>query len=254
MPEALRGRHIAITRPSDQAKQLSKLIKQHEGIPLLFPLIAISPLDDYEVFCRQLKSLEEYDWCIFISSSAVRYGMPRVLKKLPTIPSSLRYAAIGPVTADELKKFGINDTLIPAGRFDSESLLALPEMQTMNHKKVMIIRGVGGRELLAETLSERGAEVTFGECYRRINPQSDTKVLDLHWEKGQLDGIVITSSEAMRHLLDMAASKPWLRSVPLFVNHARIAEAPSQMGLKVTIAEAPGDEAMLRALMETLSH
>lgn len=259
MPEALQGRHIVITRPEDQAKQLASLIKRQGGNALLFPLIAISPLDDYDSFSLQIETLPRQDWLIFISSNAVQFGMPRLLQALGQLPSTLKFAAIGPITAAELKKFAIDDTLTPNGRFDSEALLALPEMHDVAGKNIMIVRGVGGREVLAETLRRRGAHVQFAECYRRTNPQTTMRVLDEYWQQHRLDALVITSSEAMRNLLQLAEIETdgdlplWLRSTPLCVNHQRIAEMPLQKGLRVAVTQAPGDEAMLDCLIQTLT-
>lgn len=259
MPEKLQGQHIAITRPEEQAKNLADMIVQQGGSALLFPLIAVSPLENYKIFLQQLGTLHQQDWAIFISTNAVQFGMPRVLQALGHVPQSLRFAAIGPVTAAELKKFAIDDTLTPADRFDSESLLALPEMHDVAGKNVVIFRGAGGRDVLADTLRQRGAHVQFAECYRRTNPQTDTHLLDEHWHQHRLDAMVITSSEAMRNLLHMTENEaagelpPWLRLTPLCVNHQRIAELALQKGLKVTVAPAPGDEAMLDCLIQVLS-
>jgi uroporphyrinogen-III synthase len=243
----LAGVGVAITRPSDQAKKLTSLIEAAGGHVILFPLIEIVGLDDYSQFEREIAHIVDYDWIIFISSNAVQHGMPHLLKH--PIPSHLRFAAIGPVTASELQDFGIQNVLIPQGRYDSESLLSLTELQEMQGKNVMIVRGIGGREVLAETLKSRGAEVTFAECYQRINPQNNVNMLHQAWANQQLQAIVVTSSEAMRHLLDLASNEKWLKQVTLCVNHARIAEQATQLGLKVKIAEAPGDEAMLNILL-----
>jgi uroporphyrinogen-III synthase len=238
---------IAITRPIDQAKKLAALITEAGGTPILFPLIEITPLADYSQFEAVISDIETYDWAIFISSNAVHNGMPRIVKN--GLPANLKFAAIGPVTARELQGFGAKLVLTPKDRFDSESLLALPEMQDVKNKKIMIIRGVGGRDVLAETLKARGATVTFAECYQRTNPQSNSDFLIKLWMENKLHGIVVTSSEAMRHLLDLAGDADWLKHVILFVNHARIAELPLQMRLKTVIADAPGDEAMMEKLI-----
>ena len=252
----LNGITIAITRPIDQAKKLSALITAAGGIPVLYPLIEITALSDYSQFKALIQDINDYDWAIFISSNAVQNGMPRLVKV--GIPSSLQFAAIGPVTASELQSFGVHQVLTPSShiqdggvskvRFDSESLLALPEMLDMQGKKVMIFRGIGGRDVLAETLKSRGAKVTFAECYQRVNPQTNCDLLTNLFSEKKLHCIVITSSEAMRHLLDLAGDAEWLKNITLFVNHARIAELPLQMGLKVSVADAPGDEAMLKTI------
>lgn len=253
MAKSLEGRHIVVTRPIDQARKLTTLIEQEGGQVILFPLIAISALEDYAAFERQVAKLTQFDWAIFISSNAVQQGMPRLLNQLGRIPATLRFAAIGPTTAAELKKFGIDDTLIPDNRFDSESLLALPQMQNIHSQKVMIFRCEGGREVLADTLQSRGAHVEFAECYRRTNPQTNTQLLDAKWRKGELDAIVVTSSEAMRYLLQLSGDADWLASIPLCVNHERVADEPRQMGLQHAVAGASGDQAMLNCLIATLS-
>ena len=263
-PLALNNRVIAITRPAGQATKLSKLVSDAGGRPVAYPLIAIAPLEDYSAFEDMLAQLHGYDWAIFISSNAVQNAMPRLLSKLHATPPNLKFAAIGPVTAAELKEFGITDVLTPTTRFDSEALLALPEMQETAGQRVLIFRGVGGREVLADTLKERGATVAFAESYRRINPQTDATTLTRLWQNKQLDAVVVTSSEAMRHLLELAgitqADKAlpgnelpvWLHDVVLCVNHARIAEPALELGLKVAIAQAPGDDAMLQCLTTAL--
>ena len=242
----LQGLGIAITRPVEQAKKLATLITEAGGTPILFPLIAITPLNDYNQFEAVISEIETYDWAIFISSNAVQNGMPRLVKA--SIPKNLNFAAIGPVTASELQSFGVKDVLIPNDRFDSESLLALDEMHTMQDKKVMIFRGVGGRDILAETLKARGAQVAFAECYRRINPQTNCDLLTQLYAEKKLHGIVVTSSEAIRNLLDLAGGAGWLKNVTLFVNHARIAELSKQLGLKVAVANAAGDETMIKII------
>ena len=243
---SLTGIGIAITRPIDQAKKLAALIEQAGGTPILFPLIAITPLKDYSQFEAVISEIETYDWAIFISSNAVQNAMPRIAKL--GIPPSLKFAAIGPVTASELQSFGVANVLSPKDRFDSESLLALPEMQAVKNKKVLIVRGIGGRDVLAESLKARGAQVTFAECYQRINPQTNCNLLAQLYSEKKLHGIVVTSSEAMRHQLDLAGDADWLHNVTLLVNHVRIAELPVQMGLKVLVADAPSDEAMLQTI------
>ena len=256
MSKPLTGIGIAITRPVDQAKKLAKLIEDAGGTSILFPLIEITPLADYSKFEAVISEIKDYDLAIFISSNAVQNGMPRLLKQ--GIPPNLKFAAIGPVTASELQSFGVKDVLTPLShvqdgdeskvRFDSESLLALPEMNNVSSQKILIVRGIGGRDVLAETLKARGGTVNFAECYQRINPQTNCNLLAQLWTDKKLHGIVVTSSEAMRHLLDLAGDADWLRNVALFVNHARIAELPLQMGLNVTVADALGDEAMLKTI------
>lgn len=253
---ALAARHVVITRPAAQAVPLQQLLTAAGATPVSFPLIAIEALADYADFDARVAGLARCDWVFFISTNAVQYGMPRILAQLGALPARLRFAAVGPVTAQALQAFGVAQVLVPEDRHDSESLLALPPLQDMAGKRCVIVRGVGGRELLADTLTARGAEVTFAECYRRFNPQRDTDALERQWQEGKLDALVVTSSEAMRSLLAMArrdtAVAPWLRQVVICVNHARIAQPAAAAGLRVAVAEAPGDAAMLQCLTKAL--
>ncbi|MEE9330923.1 MAG: uroporphyrinogen-III synthase [Methylophilaceae bacterium] len=246
---ALANISIAITRPINQATKLTQLIQAAGGNVIPFSLIEITPLNDYKQFESVINIIHQYDWVIFISSNAVHNSMPMFIKK--GVPSTLKFAAIGPVTAKELGQFGIEKVLIPKGNFDSESLLSLPEMQGVKGKKILIVRGVGGREVLANTLKSRGATVNFGECYQRINPQTNCDILANAYANQQLQSIIVTSSEAMRHLLDLAYEATWLQNITICVSHVRIAELPLKMGLKVIIAKAPGDTAMIDLLLKT---
>lgn len=258
---ALSGRHVVITRPLGQAGKLQTLVAERGGEAVLFPLIAISALQDYSAFDASIADLAQYDWVIFISSNAVQYGMPRVLKAMDGLPEKLQFAAIGPVTAAELGRFGVRQVLTPQDRFDSEALLALPQMQAVQGKKCMIVRGIGGREVLAKTLTARGATVAFAECYQRVNPQTGANVLQTLWQNKQLDALVVTSSEAMRHLIDLArddlqrpTAASWLKNTAICVNHARIADEAASINLNIHVAEAPGDVAMLQCLIRALNH
>lgn len=246
MSKSLANIGVAITRPVDQAKKLTQLIEEAGGTVIPFPLIEIVPLEDYSHFNQLIIDLTPYHWVIFISSNAVQNGMPRMVKS--GISAHLKFAAIGPTTAKELMQFGTEEVLFPEHRFDSESLLALPEMHDMKNKKVIIVRGVGGREMLAETLKARGAEVTFAECYQRINPQRNADLLAEAWQNQKLHAIVVTSSEAMRYLLDLAGHASWLKQITICVNHARIAERALEQGLSVRVTDAMGDEQMLATL------
>lgn len=250
---SLKNLHIAVTRPAEQAASLCEAIRHHGGFAADFPLIAIKPLEDYHAFDQAIIELEHADWAIFISTNAVDNAMPRVLRHYGNVPEGVNFAAIGHQTAKELGRFGVHNVLTPHTRFDSETLLALSEMHDVANKTVLIFRGLGGRELLADTLKARGARVIFAESYRRVNPQTDTQLLNQLWQHGKLDAIVVTSSEAMRNLLDLAAKTEWLRHVTLCVNHARIAELPLQYGLKVLVASAPGDDALIQSLSQLVN-
>jgi uroporphyrinogen-III synthase len=242
------GCGIVITRPKQQAQALAEMVRQSGGEPLLYPLLEIVGLDDYTAFDHVMADLDRFDWAIFISSNAVQYGMTRLLS-LRALPADLKWAAIGPMTAHELQGYGVEQVLTPAERFDSENLLKTPEMKAVKGQRFVIFRGEGGRDVLATQLIKRGAEVVFAESYRRITPALDITQLHSLWQNERMHAIVVTSSEALRYLLEYVEANPWLMEVPLFVNHVRIAETAVKQGLQATVAQDLGDEGMLQALI-----
>src|SRR5262249_4796592 len=143
-----------------------------------------------------LAMLATYDAAIFVSPNAVEYGVPDP-RRWPT-----RLAAFGPGpgTAEALAAAGIADVRIPTTTFDSEGLLALPELDDVRGKRVLILRGEGGREHLADALRARGAHVDAIACYRRAQPRSGVTGLAEAFDTGAIDAVTITSSEAVDNL------------------------------------------------------
>lgn len=242
----LAGLKIAVTRPRDQAVQLAQSIAQAGGVPLLFPLLDIAEVQDTRELHEQISRLSQFDLAIFISPNAVQYGLAAI-RKAGVIPASLRIATVGQGSAKALRDAGIADVIAPTERFDSEGLLALPELQSISGWKVIIFRGDGGRELLGDTLKERGATVEYAACYQRSKPQQEGGML----VAARPDAISVTSSEALRYLWQMLddQAKDALRGTPIFLPHARIAELAHEQGwLKVHLT-ASGDDGLLSALI-----
>ncbi|BBI98599.1 uroporphyrinogen-III synthase [Ferrigenium kumadai] len=243
----LAGLKIAVTRPSDQAVQLAQHIEQSGGVPLLFPLLEIEAAEITPTLSEQLSRLSQSDLAIFISPNAVQYGMAALRAAGVPFPSALKIATVGQGSARALRELGIADIIAPTERFDSEGLLALPDLQDVAGRRVMIFRGNGGRELLGDTLAARGAEVEYVECYRRSKPAQDGAAL----LAAAPDAITVTSSEALGYLWQMLdeQARSVLRDTPLFVPHARIAELAHQQGWQQVLPTASGDDGLLAGLV-----
>lgn len=242
---------IVVTRPRDQAVQLARSIEQAGGIPLLFPLLDIAAVQDTRELNEQISRLAQFNLAIFISPNAVNYGIAAI-RAVTQIPQSLRIATVGRGSADALRKSGIANIIVPAESFDSEGLLALPELHDVAGKSVMIFRGDGGRELLGDTLKSRGATVEYATCYQRSKPELDTGLLLAEAP----DAISVTSSEALGHLWQMLDNKAQqaLRHTPLFVPHQRIAELARRQGWLHVELTGSGDEGLLDALTTWAGH
>lgn len=246
----LGGRTIVVTRPRAQASRLAGLIAEQGGEPVIFPLLEISPADDTAPLRSAIARLESCALAIFISPNAVAFSLPAILSSR-VWPQGLQAAAIGQSTVASLASYGIGSTLAPVERFDSEALLELPQLQgaSVAGKRVMIFRGSGGRELLADTLRERGADVEYVSCYQRSGPD-DAVPLEALWRSRQLDALTVSSSEGLRNLVSLldARTRKDLRRTPVFVPHQRIAELARALDLERVILTGPADAGIIAAL------
>jgi uroporphyrinogen-III synthase len=247
----LAGRTIVVTRPLAQCAPLVEAIRGEGGDALVFPLLRILPADDPRPLADAVAHLDDYALAVFISPNAVDYSLPAILTRGPW-PAGLVPAAVGQGTVRALAVHGIGGCIVPSGRFDSEALLARPELATehIGGRRIAIFRGDGGRELLADTLRERGATVDCVTCYRRVGPDSGVTPLLAAWRAGRLDALAVSSSEGLRYLHDLLddEGRRWLSATPLFVPHARIAENARALGLRQVVLTPPADEGILAAL------
>lgn len=242
----LAGLNIAVTRPRDQAAQLTERIVQAGGKPILFPLLEIEAVQDSKALQEQVSRLGQFDLAIFISPNAVNYGIAAI-RSAGELPDRLKIATIGPGSVKALRGCGITRVIAPTQRFDSEGLLALPELQDVAGWRVIIFRGDGGRELLGNTLKARSATVEYATCYQRSKAQQDVQAL----LNAEPDVITVTSSEALGNLWQMPGNnvQAKLRAIPIFLPHQRIAELALQQGWQHVQLTAAGDEGLLSALI-----
>lgn len=247
----LAGRTIVVTRPRVQAAALAEAIAAAGGTPLLFPLLEISPAPDPRPLAEALARLADYAMAVFISPNAVDHALPAVLRRGPW-PAGLLPAAVGQGTVRALAAYGVAGCIAPGERFDSEALLALPELAATRvaGRRIAIFRGDGGRELLAGTLRERGAAVDCVTCYQRSGPAHGVEPLLAAWCAGGLDALTVSSSEGLRYLVDLldAEGRERLRDTPVFVPHARIVESAQALGLRNIILTAATDAGIVAGL------
>jgi uroporphyrinogen-III synthase len=242
----LAGLNIVVTRPREQAAGLAQRISQLGGRALLLPLLEIEAVSDDRALREQLSRLKQAELAIFISPNAVRYGMAAI-RASGALPKSLKIATVGQGSAKALRELGIEHIIAPTGRFDSEGLLALPELQDVDGQHVMIFRGDGGRELLGDTLKARGAKVEYATCYLRSKPALDGSAL----LAASPDAITVTSSEALNHLREAldAAQRKAVCAIPLLVPHERIGEAARQQGWQHVVVTGSGDDGLMSGLI-----
>lgn len=233
---------ILVTRPEPQAQQLCESLETAGFRAFRLPAIAIEPN-------VQPVSIDAagYDLIVFVSRNAVIHGLPRLHNQ----KTSLRHAAVGKGTAEELTQRGIQEVLIPDDRWDSEGLLAKPELADTRGKAVLIIRGDGGRGLLASSLCERGARVDFVEVYRRaLSTTSPAEVL-AHWDDIQL--VLATSNAILDHLealLGSDAQKLLGQKTLLLVSQRGLAHARDLGYTSLVEASGASDAELIAALAQ----
>jgi uroporphyrinogen-III synthase len=243
----LKGVHVLVTRPAHQADNLCQLIEQQGGVAVRFPALEIVGLDAASMATNPLPKLSNFQWLIFTSANAVNFALKAKGGKIGSFQAA-QIAAIGKATAAELHSVGLEVILAPENGYDSEALLAMPQLQDVNNQAILIIRGQGGREQLALTLRRRGANVEYWEVYQRIMPDVDCSRLIGLLEQGLLDVIIITSGEALQNLVVMLGKnyKGNLTIIPLVVVSDRIRQLAAELGFKrIAVTERPSDTAIL---------
>ncbi|MHA6999469.1 uroporphyrinogen-III synthase [Aeromonas schubertii] len=234
-----------VVRPRPQADALAARLRAAGHSPLVHPLLELRPGDDLTRLPHQLQQAEIV---IAVSRHAALFARDFLLQTGQTWPN-IDYFAVGEASAEALRESGVPALWPDDPR--SEGLLALPGLHRIAGKRVLILRGNGGRELIVDTLRERGADVTCLSVYRRHYPAQDGEALCQEWQHAGLDSLLVTSGELLETLLALVPAhyREWLLRLPLFVPSPRIAEQAAQAGfLDITTARGADHDALLAAL------
>ena len=245
--QPLQGSGVLVTRPANQARELGAAIEAAGGEPVYFPVIEIAPVDHSEIQ-RTISAMPAIDICIFVSANAVEFGLEYA--------ADAELAAVGPATAAAIEAAGHVVGIRPASGFDSEHLLAEPDMSDVAGKTICIVRGVGGRELLAATLGERGADVHYLEVYERKRPdvaEETLEQLEWRWRQGGLDVVTVMSVASWDNLLSMLPESMHdkLGDTALVTPAARVLKVVLDRfpGCRATLATGPQTREMLAAIV-----
>lgn len=242
---------VLVTRPSGQQRQLSAAVASAGYAVHCLPLLELQALEQLGAEQRALiLDLDHYQHVIFISGNAVRFGMHWIEDFWPQLPVGLNWYAIGDATAALLAERGIQ-ALAPASPMTSEALLALPQLQEVAAQRVLIVKGEGGRDTLAQALEQRGARLAELACYRRRCPAMKPGEVAQKLSSWQIGLAMISSGEGLVNLLALLspAETTKFRHITLLVPSDRVAAQARQAGFEqVLTAENASDGAMLQAL------
>lgn len=245
--DALAGVGVLVTRPARQATRLAQAISAHGGSPVMFPVIEIIARDAAAVDAC-VRGLPDPDITIFVSQNAVQHGLAYAQED--TI------AAVGPATAAAIEAAGRSVDILSGDGYDSESLLATDALQNVDGKVVRIIRGNTGRELIANTLRDRGAVVDYLEVYARRAPNhssTDLEQIEQLWRNGDVNIVTVMSVESLRNLV--AILPKWcgeaLHRTPLVTPAKRVIKEVQDRfpGIPTTLANGPQARDMIDAIL-----
>lgn len=238
--------NILVTRPVHQAKSLAKAIEALGGNVILLPTIEIVFEPDNPNLMDALHHFSSENIAIFVSANAVF----ACKKHMDIIKQSSQIIAIGPGTKKALQENGIRVDHVPAA-FNSEGILALPILQNINDKTIILFCGHDSRPLLKNTLHFRRAKVIEAICYQRKLPNKRIQAAFTQLPKQQVDLIISTSKDSLKNLFALCQNnlQNWLQQIPILMSQHMIGTLiqlnPKQPYL---CAANPSEQAILATL------
>lgn len=245
--QPLHGVGVLVTRPRTQAVDLAGAIEAQGGRAYCFPVIDVVPLEA-SIIDGNAAALVPPDITVFVSRNAVAYGIGHI--------AGGKVAAIGPATARAVETAGHAVDIRPAAGFDSEHLLAEDALRDVAGKRVRIIRGTSGRELLADTLRARGAAVDYLPVYERRLPDVPAKALaelESRWRRGRINVVTIMSVQSLDNLLELLPT--WcaaqLEKTPLVTAASRVLQEALKRfpASRPILAPGPGADDMVGTII-----
>jgi len=239
---------VVLTRPEAHSQRLALALSRQGFESLVMPLMTVEPIPVSEH--SPVPDLTEGVVCIFISANAVQYGLPHVASALVQRDAVL--IAVGQQTQSALQTAGF--AAITPEQADTEGLLALPALSSGALEQALIVKGEGGRALLASELRRRGVAVTEWSCYRRCWPSVDLSPLS---DVGRKWIFQASSGETLSRLVALIseASRLDLLQHPVIVPSKRIAALATELGWQSALcSDNASDEAVIATLHQQLTH
>lgn len=233
---------LLLTRPAAESAALAATLEEAGIFSRSLPLLETEALPPTPEQQATLRRLAQYSAVIVVSKPAARECLRRLAEAEVSPPPGQHWFSVGAATAEVLapylQRHGLHIDHPQAGD-DSEALLALPELTAALQRpnpQVLILRGQGGRELLASTLRTQGARVDYLELYRRTLPNHAPGALPRLIEAERLNAVLVSSGQGLVNLCELAgAAWPKLSRLPLLVPSARVAEQARAAGAEQII-------------------
>ncbi len=248
------GWRLLLTRPVEECEALAAALAEQQVFSSSLPLLTIEPLVESPEQRGIILELDRYCAVVVVSKPAARLGLELLDRYWPQPPAGQHWFSVGAATGTLLEDYGL-PTAWPDAGDDSEALLALPQLAealAVHDPRVLIMRGEGGREFLAERLRGQGVAVDYLELYRRCLPDYPPGTLARRVEAERLNGLVVSSGQGLENLQRLA-DDAWadLARLTLFVPSPRVAEQAIDAGAKnVVDCRGASAAALLAALRQ----
>jgi uroporphyrinogen III methyltransferase / synthase len=256
------GRRVLVTRASEQAPALTRLLAESGAEVVECPAIEIAPPESTRALDDALDDLASYAWIVFTSVNGVERFFARLGERGGDVRSlhGARIAAIGPETARALERRHVRPDLVPA-EYRAEDLLAALAGEPLDGRRVLLPRAAGARAILPDELRARGALVDEVVSYRSVKPASSREVLRAALGDGRsVDCVTFTSSSTVTHFLelvdevDAAGGRARLRGAAVACIGPVTAATAREAGLRVDVVPSEYTiPALARAVVEHFS-
>jgi uroporphyrinogen-III synthase len=248
----LSEKKVLVTRPRGQADAFAVALQAAGAQPVLFPVIAIAPLEDSRELDFALGHLADYDWLVLTSVNGVQVVWQRLQDLgIPGLPQNLPVAAIGPKTAEALRKRGVEPAFMP-GEYIAEAIL--PGLGALQGRRVLLLRAEIARPALAQAIRQAGGEAHEIPVYRTLAVQPEASALQALLEGVHV--VTFTSSSTVHNfvavLRQAGIDAARLPGKPVIACIGPVtAQAASDEGLPVDVmAEEYTTQGLLRALQD----
>ena len=238
---------VLVVRPLREQDAFLQLLHR-AGISYSFnPIMSIVPVaepaDDVERIRELILQFAQFDHAIFISANAAEQAIHWLDQYWPMLPD-VQLFAVGQHTGEILRDYGCT-VLCPEHQQNTEGLLhEMPQLQSLDNQSVIIFRGAGGRTTLADTLTSRGAIVSYCDLYRRV-----------------IDPVSLAQAQLEQYLCLVAHSGELLQAMGpartvdtrLVVPSERVAAMGRELGYShISVADNALPESMFRAVQLAL--
>lgn len=248
---------VLVTRPQPQADRWVDRLRGSGVEAVALPLIDVAAAPDPAAVEAAWRGMAQRRLAVFVSpNAAARFFASRPAGM--DWPAATRAASIGPGTTEALVALGVPPDRIVAPaddspQFDSEALWLRLAHDDWAGAAVLMVRGDGGREWLAERLRERGARVEAVAAYARVAPRLDGSDVLAQALAAPVDHLwLLSSSEAVGHLGRAVPGQDW-QAARAIATHPRIAQAARALGFGRVVEAAAGFEAVRACIQSAAS-